>query len=479
MLALISLLLLQLGSVQGNECTKESCHQNLEDEVSLVQVKMEAKERKTSEDSAKPKISVVINIPTEPPMPPMMNPMMGAMGFQPPAPPCDTTPAPGQYKTCKTDAFKCPTGTSNKPDYDHLLCDNQQCTSDLCCTAAQGCTCENGIPATGETCTHPGTNMCIVCNSGYNHVFVSEESTCKTKCGSSMESVKSVHDKEDITEGGKEVANQTHNDPSFLQKGLSSSASSTSAICVKALNTYVVGTITAADYPKEGVKCSSEDQVQAACDKDSECKGYWKRGSGEYFPLMPGSRTFSKGKPNPTVALVMKKKACGVQGCSKCPGDPNTCTQCDAGYGLSNNQCKANACQCPGGTAVTGTACTKAGAIKCSKCNSGFTLKEGQCQAVPKTCKSSGFKCPSDKNPKPDFGYLLCGSGSCDAARCCQDQASGSASATASNNVDCKVSDWTSWGACTSGLHIRTRSILTYPANNGHACPEISESSSC
>merc|ERR1712129_534034 len=57
----------------------------------------------------------------------------------------------------------------------------------------------------------------------------------------------------------------------------------------------------------------TEDEVQAACSSDDDCKGYWERTSGEYFILKSGSRTFEKGVPNLTV-LSVKVKTVYVEG---------------------------------------------------------------------------------------------------------------------------------------------------------------------
>ncbi|KAG8453366.1 hypothetical protein GDO86_000124, partial [Hymenochirus boettgeri] len=50
--------------------------------------------------------------------------------------------------------------------------------------------------------------------------------------------------------------------------------------------------------------------------------------------------------------------------------------------------------------------------------------------------------------------------------------------------LDCEVSLWSSWGLCrgscgTTGVKSRTRYIRMKPANNGTACPELSEDKDC
>lgn len=45
--------------------------------------------------------------------------------------------------------------------------------------------------------------------------------------------------------------------------------------------------------------------------------------------------------------------------------------------------------------------------------------------------------------------------------------------------VDCVVSEWGAWGACTNGTRTRTRTIVTQPANGGAACPPLTETQSC
>jgi len=69
--------------------------------------------------------------------------------------------------------------------------------------------------------------------------------------------------------------------------------------------TYEEGTVTDAEYPKQWY--NSEEEVQAACNSDVDCKGYWQRSGGSYFILKSGSRTFSNGVPHETVLVVKVK----------------------------------------------------------------------------------------------------------------------------------------------------------------------------
>jgi len=50
-------------------------------------------------------------------------------------------------------------------------------------------------------------------------------------------------------------------------------------------------------------------------------------------------------------------------------------------------------------------------------------------------------------------------------------------------STDCKVSDWSSWSACTKGCGggttTRTRTVTTQPCNGGASCPPLSETGSC
>jgi hypothetical protein len=49
--------------------------------------------------------------------------------------------------------------------------------------------------------------------------------------------------------------------------------------------------------------------------------------------------------------------------------------------------------------------------------------------------------------------------------------------------VNCEVSAWSAWSTCTktcgAGLHTRTRTVVTQPANGGAACPALSETQQC
>lgn len=49
--------------------------------------------------------------------------------------------------------------------------------------------------------------------------------------------------------------------------------------------------------------------------------------------------------------------------------------------------------------------------------------------------------------------------------------------------VDCKVSEWSDWGACSKtcgfGNQVRMRTVITQPENGGHVCPSITEEIVC
>ncbi len=45
--------------------------------------------------------------------------------------------------------------------------------------------------------------------------------------------------------------------------------------------------------------------------------------------------------------------------------------------------------------------------------------------------------------------------------------------------VDCVVSAWSDWSACSGGEQTRTRTIVTQPLNGGTSCPVLTETQSC
>jgi hypothetical protein len=45
--------------------------------------------------------------------------------------------------------------------------------------------------------------------------------------------------------------------------------------------------------------------------------------------------------------------------------------------------------------------------------------------------------------------------------------------------VDCVLSEWSEWSACSSGTQTRTRTVITAPENGGNACGVLSESRAC
>jgi hypothetical protein len=51
---------------------------------------------------------------------------------------------------------------------------------------------------------------------------------------------------------------------------------------------------------------------------------------------------------------------------------------------------------------------------------------------------------------------------------------------TAQNqSINCIVSDWSSWSACSNGIQVRTRSVIVPPANGGLTCPALNQTQSC
>lgn len=87
-----------------------------------------------------------------------------------------------------------------------------------------------------------------------------------------------------------------------------------------------------------------------------------------------------------------------------------SCTKCDVGYHLDDNQiCIPNICFCPGGTPATGTACTKDQATMCASCQEGYKMVDQTCELIC-TCENGK---PSDTCDYPescqscDTGYHL------------------------------------------------------------------------
>jgi hypothetical protein len=103
-------------------------------------------------------------------------------------------------------------------------------------------------------------------------------------------------------------------------------------------------------------------------------------------------------------------------------------------------------------------------------CGSG---SQSRSRSVTRPAANGGYPCPT-----------LTDQQSCTAPACSDDADDTDSHDYASASVDCSVSEWSAWGACSascgSGTQTRRRTITTPPAHGGYPCPSsLTQQQSC
>jgi hypothetical protein len=283
-------------------------------------------------------------------------------------------------------------------------------------------------------------------------------------------------------------------------------------ICVEATNVTACGTAC--------VTCPTSQFGQTSCDGD-KC----------VLVCNTGYHACASACASDTDPMT-----CGA-GCSPCPiptGGKATCdgskcgSECPAGTTLCNGSCiavgKACAGNCPTGThncggncvsntdtANCGTSCTPCkapsnGKSTCDGSSCAFTCQTGfhrcgdECKdnKSVNSCGTSCSPCSDVTNGDPSCNGTTCGvrcnpalrdcgKGTC--SQCCS-AADCPVKPAACNNgtcevlpVDCQVSAFGGWSACSKscggGTRSRSRTVTVQPKNGGNACPALTESEGC
>jgi hypothetical protein len=196
--------------------------------------------------------------------------------------------------------------------------------------------------------------------------------------------------------------------------------------------------------------------------------------SDETIPVIPAlTGTGSQGTSGGTltnynrfitvapVACCAASGACTYVAASECTSG----TAGGLGSVCTPNTCPQQACCTPQGVCSLATegACTIGSTL-----GTGYTCSPNPCPQMA-CCTVSIGTCVLSVDGVCDSGTLAQGPGStCEPNLCA---------------VDCVLSDWSAWGACSvpcgGGTRIRTRTVLVPAANGGAACGVLEESENC